>query len=114
MHLPVVYEARQNQGRSAITFTMARRGLVRLEPPQLATRISVYGRKLDLTQKLRLTFANFRLGMTPDDLNVMMGSSTVVSVLSVKDASSCPAASIDCDRTEVEIGSIAQDVARNW
>ena len=109
----VVYEGKTKSGTFSYNFydgTAIR--LVRLEPPQLATRISVYGRKLDLTQKVKLTFANFRLGMTPDDLNVMMGSSTVVSVLSVKDASSCPAASIDCDRTEVEIGSIAQDVAR--
>ena len=87
--------------------------LSRTDPPQLATRISIYGSTLDLSQNVKLTFANFEQGKTVEDVVIMLGSSTVVNVLSVRDTVKCAKGSIDCDRTEVTIASAPQDVARN-
>ena len=87
--------------------------LMRVDPPQMSTRLSVYGRTLDLTQPVKLTIANFVQGLMPERLSMMLGASTVVSVTSVVDVVSCSRTSIDCNRTEVTVSSPAQDVARS-
>lgn len=87
--------------------------LVRSDPPQLPTRLSVYGRTLDLTRSVKVTFANLKQGLTPERLSIMLGASTVVTVTSIVDVVSCSKTAIDCNRTEVTIVSQPQDVARN-
>jgi len=87
--------------------------LARTDPPQLPTRLSIYGRTMDLTRTVKLTFANLKQGLTPERLNMMLGASTVVNVTSIVDIVSCSKTAIDCNRTEVTIVSHPQDVARN-
>ena len=87
--------------------------LERIDPPQLATRISIYGSTLDLSQTVRLTFANFKQGKTVEEVVIILGFSKVMNVLSVRDTVKCAQGSIDCDRTEITIASAPQDVGRN-
>lgn len=111
--LTVVTEAKSKQGIFSYNFfdgTVLR--LARMDPPQLATRLAVYGRTLDLAQQVKLTFANFQLERMLEDVSIMLGSSTIVTVLSIKDTASCPKGSIDCDRTEITVQSPPQDVSR--
>jgi cysteine-rich repeat protein len=112
--LTVVAQGKSKQGTFPYEFydgTALR--LERIDPPQLATRISIYGSTLDLSQTIRLTFANFEQDKTVQEVVVLLGSSTVINVLSVRDTVKCARGSIDCDRTEITIASAPQDVGRN-
>ena len=87
--------------------------LAQIEPRQIATRLSVYGRFLDLLQPVKFTFFNLQQGLAKEELSVMVGAAVPATVLSVSDVVSCAPTAIDCNQTEITIVSVAQDVARN-
>ena len=87
---------------------------VSLFPAAVSTRLSLYGRALDLRSTVDLLIANFPPRTLSSEVSISMVGGLIADVLSVTEVSSCRDLYGDCNRTRLSILLPAVDPPGVW
>ena len=88
--------------------------LVSMSPSAISTRLSLYGRALDLRSTVELIVANFPADTRLDQIKIVLGGGLEANVLSLEDMSRCREMYSDCNRTRIRLLAPAYDVPGQW
>ena len=83
-------------------------------PESVPTRLSLYGRMLDLRSQVDLTIANFPLGTLASDVKILLIGGLEADVLKITEIQRCTDPFGDCNRTRLTILAPAVDPPGVW
>jgi cysteine-rich repeat protein len=88
--------------------------LVSSFPSTISTRLSVYGRGLDLRSSMDLVVSNFPPNIASKEVKLVLVGGLEADVLAIEDISRCEGQFDDCNRTRLKILAPAYDVPGIW
>lgn len=84
--------------------------VVSAQPTLLPTRITLYGRSVELLPTIMLSVANFPQILSAQEVTVLVGDQLEAQVVSLQNTATCTAGeTADCNRTTVMLQSVSTD-----